>query len=160
MPKKPSCSKFIVAAIRATRPIRKLKPGTRSGKALRMIFSLAKQVYSEKEFRRALKTLIDNGTVLLVAQVKEIKKNPEKHDRYNFGRPQKVLQIPASVPLNESWWYLNTKGKSVDERKKHSRYLHALILYVVSDGLPGEAANFITGKGLSKAEQIIASIQK
>ncbi|MHB8710483.1 MAG: hypothetical protein ACYC6X_02970 [Minisyncoccota bacterium] len=160
MPKKPSCAEFIVAAIRATRPIRKLKPGTHSGKALRMIFSLAKQVYSEKEFRRALKTLIDNGTVLLVAEVKEIKKNPYKYDRHDFGQPQKVLQIPDDVPLNKGWWFLNARGKSVDEREKHSKYLHALILYVVSDGLPGKVADFITGNGLTKTEQIIASMQK
>lgn len=156
MPKKPSCSDFIVAAIRATRSSHHA-PNARGGKALSMIFSLAKQFYSEQEFRRDLQGLMKNDAVLLVAQVEEARDTSSSP-----LRSQKISQIPPGAPLNRRFWTLDAKGKRVDEPHKaesYTRYWHP-ILYVVADGLPTTIAKFVTGNGTTKAEQIMESLQK
>ena len=157
MPKeKPSCAEYIVAAIRATRAERKgLKPGTASGRALRFIFTLANRFYSEGEFRRSLATLMDEGTVLLIAAVKENDMGEE-----SSLRPRKISVVPPHAPLHKTWWFLDAEGEPVDSRrgKVFTRFFRPC-LYIVEDGLPARIKEFISD-GMTVAEQIMASLQE
>ncbi len=156
--KKPDCAEYIVAAIRATRPERKgLKPGTSSGRALRFIFSLASQFYNEEEFRQSLATLLDQGRVLLIAAV-------EKNDKEEGSsiRLQKISVIPPCAPLLKTWWFLDTEGNPVESRRGKvvfTRFFRPC-LYIVADGLPERISDFVTSDGMTKAEQIMASLQE
>lgn len=159
MPKKPSCSDFIVAAIRATRPGRKgLKQGTAVSKGLRFIFSLAKEFYSEWEFRRSLRVLIRDRVVLLIAEIREVK---GEHPAHVFFSLRKVLDVPLSAPLDDSGWCLNAKGKTVDSRKeKNYTFFWRPRLFVIADGLPASIAKVATDTGTTKGAQIMESLQK
>ncbi len=157
--KKPSCAEYILAAIRATRPERKgLKPGTSSGRSLRSIFSITSEFYSEEEFRQGLKALLDSGRVLLVAEGRNVADGT--HPSWTPPRLVKVSTIPSRAPLGEGWWYLDAEGESIGSGAtiNHTR-LNRLCLYLVEDGLPARIAGFITD-GLTKAEQIMASLQE
>lgn len=153
MPKKPSCSDFIVEAIRQTRPVRKgLKPGASSGKALHSIFELAQQFYSEIVFQRSVNALIKNGVLLLVALSTGTNGN---------WYPKKFPRIPPGVPLRKSWWYLDANGKSfVGGPGKHASCMHQIVLYVIADGLPTSVAKVTSNNVTMKAEQIMASVQQ
>ena len=149
MPKKPSCSDFIVATIRTTRPERKsLKPGTVAGKALRFIYSVAKQFYSEDVFRRSLNHLLANDVVLMVADVGE---DSKEHEDRTY-RLQKISRIPTTALLERSSWSLDERGK----QHQHMMHIH---LYIVTDGLPDKVAKTISGNGTTVAEEIMASLQ-
>ena len=111
MPKKPSCAEYIVAAIRTTRAERKgLKPGTASGRALRFVNALVCNFYTDEEFRQGLQALIDNGKVLLVAEVYEAREGFLSHLR-------KISRIPPNVHLNKGWCiWMRTKSLSTRAR--------------------------------------------
>lgn len=158
MSKKPSCADFIVEAIRQTRPaLKNLKPGTCSGKALHLVYKLAKQFYSERVFRKSLHELSANGTILLAARVKERLLTNSGH--YGCSRQQKIVRIPSKAHLEENYWFFDAKGRPVEEKERvHVRVMREIILYVVADGLPSSIAKTVSGKGKTAAEEIMASL--
>ena len=166
MPKKlPSCSDFIVAAIRATRPTPKnLKPGTSACRGLRLIYSLANQYYSEQQFRRSIDALISSGVILLIARVCERGKREGGEGSYGPTVTERIFSIPPRVPLNEHRWVLNGEGKPVgraaEEQEKYLKSFHSINLYVVADGLPQRIAKLVSSGNRTKADEIIASLQK
>ena len=160
MPKKPSCADFIVAAIRATRLKHKdLKAGTTSGKAVSMVWSLAKRFYSEQLFRQSLDFLFKNGVLILIAGV-------STDTGYPGCRLEKIPKINKDWLLHDRWWYFDNDGKIVDSesaRKGGTSFVRTIRcprLYIVADGLPKSVARIVHGSGMSKAEQIMASLQK
>lgn len=161
MPKKPSCSKFIVAAIRATRPARKgLKPGTSVSKGLRFIFSLARGSYSEEEFRGSLNSLLRRDEIILVAEVMGVGdpliSNESFHAPFRF---RKIPQILPNTPLNCSGWYQNGE-RIVDTHDEADEWFWRPRLFVAMDGLPAHIEKCIAGVGTTKAEQIMESLKK
>jgi hypothetical protein len=155
---RPVCSDFIIAAIRKERSNRtNMKPGTASGVALHRIFSMAREVYSNQEFRESLQTLIKNDVVILMAQTCEVR----SEDSYRFWVRQKIVHIPPRAPLIEHCWRLDSEGEPVNDRAARSpKTFCGLILYVTVDGLPATIAGTITENGMTKAEQIVASVHR
>ncbi len=144
-----SCSDFIVRAIRKTRTKRRKSRTSKiyvpAGKALYFIFLLARDKYNGQEIRQSLNALIKDGTVLLVADVREVTEG-------NNGkwRPCEVPEIPPDAPLGERVWQLSIlEEESVGLVKKHFRELR---LYIRKDGLPREIR-----KTVLRAEQIMES---
>lgn len=161
MPKKPSCSDYIIAAIRQTRSERKnLKAGASTGKQLHVIYSLAKEFYSERVFRQSLHALIESNTVLVVAKVVDVLKRVGVEE-WRRSETQKLSRLPPNTPLGKACWYFDAKGRSIEFQAggEYARRILCIALYVVADGLPDSVKRIISGFGRTKAEQIMASLQ-
>lgn len=160
--KKPNCSDFIIAAIRTVR--RKpanLKPKTAAGIALHQIFGIAREVYSDKEFRDGLKALIQRGTIFMSAKIFTVKKDDDDSYHHLYGGPRRLLAIPQNVSLGDDRWYLDPQGTLVNPTETREYQLfRSILLYVVADGLPSCAAKLVGGDKQTLAQQIIASMQK
>lgn len=155
--KNPSCAEYIVAAIRGRHLGRKyLNSVASSGGTLRSIFALATRFHSEEEFRRSLAALLDEGVVLMVASVKDTVLGEESSIRL-----QKIHTVPPCAPLLNTWWFLNAEGEQINTRtaKIFTKFFRPC-LYVVEDGLPARIAEFVTSTGMTKAEEIMASLQE
>jgi hypothetical protein len=144
-----------------SRPRRpKLRAGTAVGRALRVIYQTAMPYFSDEEFREHLNELLQDGTVLLVAQACEVRKiGPvsETRSRHFF---QKIQRVRSDMSLLASEWILSRKWTAVDPGRSRS-YMHYVrpCLYVVADGLPYAVARFVGTSGVTRGERVMASLQ-
>jgi hypothetical protein len=168
MPKKVTCARFIVAAIRQERPNRKelvevYKVWT--SVKLRQIYELAKRFYSDKQFRAGMHELLKKDDVLLVADVRAYKaredqSKPSWMNNDNLGL-RKLTRLPPRAPLDRTQWDLDLQGRSVTDLETMLRpYLNYSEprLYIVADGIPQSTQSQLD-KG-DKAQAIMDSLKK
>ena len=163
--KKPDCSDFIVAAARSIRmKPSNLKKGTSAGVSLNRLFSVAKEVYTANEFHKSLKSLIKNKTILMMGdEVDRMKVEGQKHDAWGRHRIVKIIDVPTNAPFLKRSWCLDSNGKITDPECKdieEYRMIQNILLYISSDGLPDKIKKFVSRIKRSRAQEIIATMQK
>ena len=157
--KKPSCSDFIIAAIRSARP---KTPGTISAINIARIFELTKEFYSEKLFRRSLSALINKKEILLLVDIGEYKEGA----CHRYDHCVKIYSIPLNVPFNKRAWATDMDNNSIPTPENDSKIDHKTIcrtkLYVLADGLPSSIRKSIPDHGVTstKAAEIMLSLKK
>ncbi len=164
MTDKPDCSEFIIEAARSLRqkPNRIRPPTASAGVALRRLYDIARDVYSEEEFRQGVKTLLNDGAVVVVARQGELEcVDGQEHSKQTGpSRDVKVSALPEQLPFGFGKWYLNESNLSVAAQVagKYRSY-HSILLYVVADGLPDKVSNLDKRPNRRTAHDIIAAMQ-
>lgn len=158
---KPKCQDFIVEVARAIRMHpENMRPGTAAGVALYRIFRVAIEAYSEDNFRRGLKDLLNNGKIILVARTTFVERDASGKYISGSTSDTKLSALPKDLPAGRyGLWtvsgdgkYADVKGKKTMEYTQHRRPL----LYVVEDGLPAKVQRFgAVGSSGTVAQQII-----
>jgi hypothetical protein len=146
--KKPDCKDFIIAVAREIR-IRpgNTKPGISAGVRLENIFEIAKEKYSEQEFRVSLETLMRDETIVVVVREKSSPRRLEVSD----------IRL---MPGHFGSYRINAKGLSVTSLRREAgevggRSCLAPMLYILEDGVP---AHILRRKRNITASEVIAKM--
>ena len=163
---KPACSDFIIATIRRSRHDPKsLKPGAHSGVALRNVWKIAAEMYTEQEFRESLMALLENKEVIIIGGGFDEERNSEG-ETGRFVSFHEIIFCPGNdFPLGEKCVCLDMEGHPVYEVPKKEgayRVFTRVRLYVVADGLSGIALNALSrsrGGTRTTAHDVIKSMR-
>lgn len=153
---KPNCADFILAAARTIRmKPTNITPGTAAGVRIDRIWHIAKDAYTDAEFRKALIGLLADGQIMITARFR---------DTYGTYSDRRVDAFPKNVPAGRySRWTVNGRGTYVKETEKNAQKLvlfRAIFLYIKADGLPKKAAVLEAHAGRpTTAHDIIAAMK-
>ena len=156
---KPSCSDFIIAAIKMIRPRSgKLKPNTAGGAKFCKIFRLARELYPTREIRSSIEDLIQKKRVVLATYLLTWKDG--KCDSLDCGW-MLLSSIPKGARLEDLSWTFDARGIAVkDGHYKTYKQYGQPTLYVKRDGLPMYVANLLGAPVRSTVQDILGSMSK
>ena len=149
--KKPNCQEFILQAIREIRRNpSNLKPDARAGVKLNRLWDVARNIFTEDEFRHSLNSLLENDIVLVTWKVR----NQRGKNRY-----EKATKLSMSTPLETERWHREKPTfHNTDSSANKVRYetVHKIMLYITADGLPEKVKKISTLERYSLATKIVA----
>jgi len=168
---KPKCSDFIVAAIRAIRASGPKMKGVKPGVAIRRLWSVTSEAYSEKQFREALEELLKSNIVAaawkLASGTTYEGVGGRLESSFRSLGVYRIDSIPEKLPLDgtDPYWYRHDgEFFKREEREKYEKYevMDSLRLYVVADGLPKKVPRKNGRKTSHKktAKEIIAAMKR
>jgi hypothetical protein len=156
----PSCTNFIVAAIREVRPkTYGLAHGTASGVSLKKIFLITTTIYSSEQFTKAMSKLLEKGTVILSAETYTW--SDGGHDKsYNHEGLVRLINAPSKEFCMENDWFVDGEGKQLKPPIKAAtgRCHNNIRLHVVADGLPARVAGLATKQLLKRNHSTIEAV--
>jgi hypothetical protein len=169
--RKPRCSDFVIAVARKIR----MKPtnmvtGTAAGTAIRRIFPIVREYYSDKEFLKTLNQLLTDQTIIITAHISTIEKVDEEKsaDAKDWHRRTekntKLTTIFRTAPFDRGRWFFDRSKRSVQRKdlKPTEEYLaiRSPRLYVVADGLPQKVTALEKHLSSSVATEVLESMRK
>jgi hypothetical protein len=152
--KNPSCSDFIVAAIKMIRYRARGRMKTPGGAPLYKVFKVACEIYSTREVQSGLEKLLRGKKIVLATHC--ITSTAGSLG----GIDQLITSIPKKAPLEKQEWILNFQGAPVERKDDNRRTFRNLMLYVRTDDLPEKIIGLIHGERPVTAEGVLASMRK
>lgn len=130
---KPECQRFIIAAIRTIRPVRKEEKSP-VGVAVRKVYDVAKDLYTKEEFIRALNEVIKKNLILCVAHYTPAHVSAER------AGEKFLAEIHPKTAVETSYWHFDTSGQPIGDSKsmetpEYGGRLEHPRLYVIADGI-------------------------